>query len=215
MLVTQSCPTLCDLIDCSPPGTSVLGILQARILEWSTDPWDHPGIEPGSPALQADSLSHQGSPSKDWTVEKGKHGSHQTQWPQDTSFNILQGLGVRNRMNTQIYVYNFERLLSQTSMLHLNVRKEKKKTKNQTGLRDMTSSSGREACWHVTILSFWSPKHFCVPRVFFFLKPGTTLQIKWHSCRVRVSWVPIKKGTDRTQSSHESSERGLLMSPRC
>ena len=32
--VTQSCLTLCDPIDCSPPGSSVYGILQARILEW-------------------------------------------------------------------------------------------------------------------------------------------------------------------------------------
>ena len=30
----QSCPTLCDLIDSSPPGSSVPGIFQARILEW-------------------------------------------------------------------------------------------------------------------------------------------------------------------------------------
>ena len=30
----QSCLTLCDPVDCSPPGSSVLGILQARILEW-------------------------------------------------------------------------------------------------------------------------------------------------------------------------------------
>ena len=30
----QSFPTLCDPIDCSPPGSSVHGILQARILEW-------------------------------------------------------------------------------------------------------------------------------------------------------------------------------------
>ena len=30
----QSCPTLCDSIDCSLPGSSVHGILQARILEW-------------------------------------------------------------------------------------------------------------------------------------------------------------------------------------
>ena len=29
----QSCPTLCDSMDCSPPGSSVHGILQARILE--------------------------------------------------------------------------------------------------------------------------------------------------------------------------------------
>ena len=30
----QSCPTLCDLIDGSPPGSPIPGILQARTLEW-------------------------------------------------------------------------------------------------------------------------------------------------------------------------------------
>ena len=30
----QSCPTLCDLIDSSPPGSAIPGILQARTLEW-------------------------------------------------------------------------------------------------------------------------------------------------------------------------------------
>ena len=30
----QSCPTLCDPIDCSPPGSAFPGILQARTLEW-------------------------------------------------------------------------------------------------------------------------------------------------------------------------------------
>ena len=34
VLVTQLCPTLCDPMDCSPPGSSVHGIFQARILEW-------------------------------------------------------------------------------------------------------------------------------------------------------------------------------------
>ena len=34
----QSCPTLCDPMDCSPPGSSVHGILQARILEWVVVP---------------------------------------------------------------------------------------------------------------------------------------------------------------------------------
>ena len=32
--VAQSCPTLCDPVGCSLPGSSVHGILQARILEW-------------------------------------------------------------------------------------------------------------------------------------------------------------------------------------
>ena len=37
-LVVQSCLTLCDPVDCSPPGSSVHGILQARILEWGAMP---------------------------------------------------------------------------------------------------------------------------------------------------------------------------------
>ena len=61
LLVTQLCLTPCDPMDYSPPGSSVHGILQARILEWVALPsWgDLPdsGIESWSPALQADSLS--------------------------------------------------------------------------------------------------------------------------------------------------------------
>ena len=37
----QSCPTLCDPIDGSPPGSSVPGILQARILEWVAMSFSH------------------------------------------------------------------------------------------------------------------------------------------------------------------------------
>ena len=32
--VTQSCPTLCDPMDCSPPGSSIHGIFKTRVLEW-------------------------------------------------------------------------------------------------------------------------------------------------------------------------------------
>ena len=59
-LVTQSCPTLCDPMDCHLPGSSVCGILQAKILEWVPCPspgdFPHPVIKPRSPTLQADSL---------------------------------------------------------------------------------------------------------------------------------------------------------------
>ena len=34
VLDAQSCPALCNPMDCSPPGSSVQGILQVRILEW-------------------------------------------------------------------------------------------------------------------------------------------------------------------------------------
>ena len=60
--------SICHPMDCSLPGASVHGILQARLLEWvpCSPPGDLPdsGIELTSLALQADSLllSHQGSP---------------------------------------------------------------------------------------------------------------------------------------------------------
>ena len=55
--VTQSCPTLCDPVDCSLPGSSVHGILQARILERVAISFSRGSFQPGSPALQADALS--------------------------------------------------------------------------------------------------------------------------------------------------------------
>ena len=39
VLVAQLCLTLCDPVDCSPPGSSVHGIFQARILEWVAVPF--------------------------------------------------------------------------------------------------------------------------------------------------------------------------------
>ena len=52
--------TVCDSMDCSPPESSVHGILQARILGWVGISFSRgspdPGIEPGSAALQVSSL---------------------------------------------------------------------------------------------------------------------------------------------------------------
>ena len=54
-LVTNPCPTHYDPMDCSPPGSSVHGILQARILEWAAISFSRGfpdlGIEPMCPAL--------------------------------------------------------------------------------------------------------------------------------------------------------------------
>ena len=64
----QPCLTLCDPMDCSLLGSSVHGILQARMLRWVAMPFSRGSSQPksrtGSPALQADSLllSHWGSP---------------------------------------------------------------------------------------------------------------------------------------------------------
>ena len=70
MLFAQLCSTLCDPMNCSPPGSSVHEILQARILEWVAIPspgdLPNPGIEPGSPALQKGALQSelQGKPQR-------------------------------------------------------------------------------------------------------------------------------------------------------
>ena len=58
VLVAQLYLTLCDPKDCSPPGSSVRGVLQARILEWVSSSGDlpDPGIEPESLAFQTGTL---------------------------------------------------------------------------------------------------------------------------------------------------------------
>ena len=67
VLVTQSCLTLCDSMDCSPPGSSVSEILQARLLEWVAIPLSRESSRSRdrtrSPALRQIlyRLSHQGS----------------------------------------------------------------------------------------------------------------------------------------------------------
>ena len=48
VLVTQSCPTLCDPMECSPQGSSVCGFLQARILEWVAIPFSRGCLQPGN-----------------------------------------------------------------------------------------------------------------------------------------------------------------------
>ena len=67
-----SCVRLCDPMDRSPPGSLAHGILQAKMLQWVamlSPPGDlsDPGIEPVSPALQANSLS---------LGHWGKHDAH-------------------------------------------------------------------------------------------------------------------------------------------
>ena len=72
VLVTQSCPALCDPMDCSPPGSSVQGIFSGKntevdcysLLQGSLP---DPGIEPRPPAFQAVSLPSEPLGSKETT----------------------------------------------------------------------------------------------------------------------------------------------------
>ena len=73
VLVTQLCLTLCESMNCSLPGSSVRGVLQARILAWVAKPFSRgsswPRDEHGSPWLQADSLPFE-LPRKPWVHDK-------------------------------------------------------------------------------------------------------------------------------------------------
>ena len=71
VLVAQSCPTLCEPVDCSPPGFSVHGILQASILEWVAMPFFRGSSKPRDQTwiLLNYHLSHQDSPkNRDVTI---------------------------------------------------------------------------------------------------------------------------------------------------
>jgi len=82
VLVVQSCLTLCDPMDYSPTGSSVHGILQARILEWDVTSFFRGSSRsrdgPGSPALQADSL--QSAPPVKPTRAVGRKLQFYTRW---------------------------------------------------------------------------------------------------------------------------------------
>ena len=67
------CPTLCDTMDCSPPGSSAHGILQARILEWVAIPFSRGSFWPrgGTPLSASPSPALPGGPfttSTTWEV---------------------------------------------------------------------------------------------------------------------------------------------------
>ena len=73
VLVTQLRPTLCNSVDCSPPGFSVHGILQARILEWVA-----------IPSSEGSSLS------RDWTQVSCIAGGFFTIWATTEAYNGVQ-----------------------------------------------------------------------------------------------------------------------------
>ena len=85
--VAQSCPTLHDPMVCSLPGSSVHGILQARILEWVAVPFfrgsSRPGDRTRSPALRADSLPSE-PPEKPKNAVVGRRSSSRgSSWPRN------------------------------------------------------------------------------------------------------------------------------------
>ena len=92
-LVTESCLTLCDPVDCSPPGSSVHGILQETMLEWVAVPSSRESSwlkdQTRSLALQAESLPSE-PPGKPSTVTNLAlfSGETFTSLPEESHFGV-------------------------------------------------------------------------------------------------------------------------------
>ena len=90
--VARSCLTHCDLVDCSPPGSSVLGILQARIQEYFLQGILPPGGQTRLSLLNCSwipyHLNQQGSPTKGWG-DSTKYRSEPITFPLQTHWEPL------------------------------------------------------------------------------------------------------------------------------
>ena len=109
---SQSCLTLCNPMNCSPPGFSVHGILQARILEWIAIPFcrgfSRPGIEPRSPALQVDSFPA-APPGKPKNTGVGSLSLFQWIFPmQESNWSLLHYRQILYQLSYQGSPINFE-----------------------------------------------------------------------------------------------------------
>ena len=77
--IVQSSPTLCNPMDCNIPDSSVHGIFQARVLEWAAISFSRGSSrprssQPGSPALQTDSLPPEPPGKKYQNIYNWSHG---------------------------------------------------------------------------------------------------------------------------------------------
>ena len=120
VLVAQSCPTLCDPMDYSSPGSSVHRILQARILEWVAIPFS--GDRNQVSRLQVDSLLSE-PPAEPWLkgyqgmirVDRSEWQIQQCTWgnrwstPQSHSATVAYKARALNRWNTQRENQNMKR----------------------------------------------------------------------------------------------------------
>ena len=127
-LVTQSCLTLWDPMDCSPPAPLSTGILQARILEWVAMPCSRgyfwPGIKPRSPSLQADSLPSE-TPGKSKNTGVGCHSLLQGIFPtQESNRGLLHCRQILHQLSYQesprIWIHIYRYILFWTFSLYIH-----------------------------------------------------------------------------------------------
>ena len=109
VLVAQSCPTLHDPTDCSPPGSSVHRILQARIPEWIAVP--SPG-DLSDLALQEVEPMDPSSPPDEYTVLGLRIPLHRasatllSDWPSHKVLSLVSS--VLRKLSALMYMYGYD-----------------------------------------------------------------------------------------------------------
>ena len=154
-LVAKSCPTSCDLMDCSPPGSSVHGISQARMLEWvaisfsrgSSQPRDWTWVShiAGDPLLlQVDSLPTE-PPWKPWISWVDPKST-------DTCHFERQVKNTEKKMTMWIWrqKWGLGHIKPRNAWRDYHKLEEVKKDSPQE------PSEGTWPCWHLSF-DFWSP----------------------------------------------------------
>ena len=190
----QSRPTLCDPPDCSLPGSSVHVILQASALDWVAMPSSREssqGIEPGSPALQADSspLSHQRSPELTLSIHILE------KWAQRREVNSLKGKCKQLPVSEEIIKVTSCQRIPKGALQHiLSVGMAKilegpchQQGRGETQLSCSTGRSKavqffqREMCQQVLKLSAWLAYNLTIP--FLYINPYETIsQVHVRTC---------------------------------
>ena len=101
--IAQSCQTLCDLMDYSPPGSSVHGMLQARILEWVAIPFPKGSSrlrDSAAPTLAGRFFTSE-PPRKPYICRPGVNGiltiSQQLCWREQRKSSLLEPLKLKNK----------------------------------------------------------------------------------------------------------------------
>ena len=112
-MLVQSCLTLCNPMDCSPPGSSVHGVFQARILEWVAI-----SSSRGSSQPRDQTCGHifEGNPVDEGTTRSDTDiPMHRLEKPADSTHSSKYGLSPREQLERQVKLHSFtqdEALLS-------------------------------------------------------------------------------------------------------
>ena len=142
----QSCPTLCDPVDCSLSGSSVHGILQARILEWVTTSSprgsSHRKIRPTSLASPEPAGGFFAT-STTWETQKQSKGK---------ILRCLGGNGKENQPHTSILIFYFT---FNFKHIHIFTELQSWHMQNCGGMTEIFPKAGEE-CHNILGLGLWN-----------------------------------------------------------